>query len=101
MTKKAGLMKEVAETLEKITEPGEKWRYLLSITRELPKDAESLESYQRTEELLLEIEPPEERRIALQALLPELPLTSAFLELYKNTFLALVDTTEHIEDPRA
>ena len=38
MIENTGLIKEAAETLDSITEPGEKWRYLLSITRELPKE---------------------------------------------------------------
>lgn len=94
-------LKEAAETLENIAEPGEKWRYLLSITRELPKEAGSIPSYQGLLDLLITLDPPEERRIALQAFTRELPLTSAFLKLYKDSFLATIDSIEHIQDPRA
>ena len=101
MINPTGPLKEAVETIENITEPGEKWRYLLSIIRELPKNAKSLPSFQRSLELLVQLDPAEERRIALQAFLKEVPLASAFFKLYKDAFLAIIDAIEHIKDPRA
>ena len=94
-------LKEAVKSIENVSTSEEKARILLASIRNLPKSAESRASFNETLTLLKTLEPPDDRRIALQAFIRELPLTSAFIEIYKDAFIATIDAIEHITDPRA
>jgi molecular chaperone DnaK (HSP70) len=94
-------MKEAVKSIKNVASPEERARILLKNIREAPKSAESIATFNETLSVLKTLEPPEDKRIALQAFIKEIPLASAFIETYKDTFLALIDAIEHIADPRA
>ncbi|MEE9543786.1 MAG: Hsp70 family protein [Thermodesulfobacteriota bacterium] len=101
MIESTGPLKEAVKSIENISSPEEKARILLNTIREAPKNAESLPLFNETLKLIKTLEPADERRIALQAFIKELPLTSAFIDTYKESIVAVIDAIEHIADPRA